>query len=115
MMHWNETSQSNTTNESHTKEFTSPTRKTRKKKSTEPSNMKAMKVLMAIADDNRIKFQIVMRSVPEIGFRFEKLNSICLSLHTIHIVPLPFTFQADRAFAIFFFFCFDYAQYKYFS
>lgn len=40
------------------------------------SNMKAMKVLMAIADDNRIKFRIVMRSVAEIGFRFEKLNSI---------------------------------------
>lgn len=29
-----------------------------------------MKVLMAIADDNRIKFRIVMRNVPEIGFRF---------------------------------------------
>lgn len=36
----------------------------------ETSNMKAMKVLMAIADDNRIKFRIVMRNVPEFGFRF---------------------------------------------
>lgn len=36
----------------------------------ESSNMKAMKVLMAIADDNRIKFRMVMRNVPEIGFRF---------------------------------------------
>lgn len=45
--------------------------------------MKAMKVLMAIADDNRIKFRIVMRSVAEIGFRFEKLNSIYIYIYVV--------------------------------
>lgn len=36
---------------------------------------KAMKVLMAIPDDNRIKFRIVMRNVPEIGFRFTHIHT----------------------------------------
>lgn len=49
-------------------------------KKPQSNNMKAMKVLMAIADDNRIKFSMVMQSVPEIGFRLEKLNSICSRL-----------------------------------
>lgn len=49
-------------------------------KKPQSNNMKAMKVLMAIADDNRIKFSMVMQSVPEIGFRLEKLNSICYRL-----------------------------------
>lgn len=34
----------------------------------ESSNMKAMKVLMAM--DNRIMLRMMMRNVPEIGFRF---------------------------------------------
>lgn len=60
-----------------------------KRECPETSNMKAMNVLMAIADDNRIKFRIVMRNVPEIGFRFTHTPN---EKKTDHMI----SFQAER-------------------
>lgn len=60
-----------------------------KRECPETSNTKAMKVLIAIADDNRIKFRIVMRNVPEIGFRFTHTHTQQKRDHMI-------MFQAER-------------------
>lgn len=65
--------------------------------------MKAMKVLMAIAIDNRIKFWMVMQSVPEIGFRFEKLIPYACLLQSLTTACILFLFLLSlylRLFAI---------------